>query len=80
MQAEIRKFTNKYWFRATSFNPNKFTEETPKKVVSEYLKTIEADLLKTFQKYQDKSGMSIKEIIKTEKVNGNHQILTKNSS
>jgi NADPH-dependent 7-cyano-7-deazaguanine reductase QueF len=70
MQVETRKFSNKYWFRATSFNPKNFTEETPKKVVSEYLKSIEADLLKTFQKYQDKGGMSIKEIIKSENVNG----------
>jgi hypothetical protein len=71
MQEETRKHCHNYLSRATSFNPKNFTEETPTKVVSEYLKSIEADLVKTFQKYQLKSSLSMKELIEQENVNSN---------
>jgi len=56
----------KFNFSATSFNPSKFGEDTPKSVVKEYLAAIEEGLVKAFEKYGANEELTIADIIKVE--------------
>lgn len=55
--------------RVTAFDPKRFTKDTPKKVVEEYVRQVQQDLVAAWNKYGDKE-VHLEEVIKGEGVQG----------